>query len=161
MYPPLVKTIEVPCEPDEAFEVFVDGMDSWWPLDQFSASVKRGKQAKRLDVDPRVGGKIVEIGADDSEHLWGTITAYEPPSYLRMDFHIGLPAATASLVEVRFTSVGDERTQVVLTQSEWERFGEYAEMMRNGYPRGWVAIFDEAFKAACEQRSASRAQPHT
>jgi len=150
MYEPLVKTIEVPCSQEEAFGVFVDEMHTWWPLTKFSASVKFGTTAKSLRLDPKVGGKIVETSDDGTEHLWGTITLHDPHDYLRMDFHIGLPADTASLVEVRFTPLGAERTLVVLTQSEWERFGEFAKMMYNGYPKGWIAIFDEAYKAACE-----------
>lgn len=149
MLPPLVKTIEVPCDQREAFEVFIHEMHTWWPLTKFSASVKFGLQPEGLRVDPRVGGKIVERCADGTEHLWGTLTAYEPHEYVRMDFHIGLPSSRASLVEVRFTSLGQERTRVELTQSEWERFGEFADMMRNGYPKGWAVIFDEAYRAAC------------
>lgn len=149
MYEPLVKTIEVPCGQQEAFEVFVHEMDSWWPLTRFSASVKFGTVPGGLRVDPRLGGTIVETSEDGTEHHWGTITAYQPYDTVRMDFHIGLPAETASLVEVRFIPLGAERTRVVLTQSEWERFGKYAPMMYNGYPKGWVVIFEQAYLAAC------------
>ncbi len=31
---------------------------------------------------------------------------------------------------------------------------EFVEMMYNGYPKGWIAIFDNAYKSACEGRSA-------
>ena len=149
MYEPLIKTIEVPCSQERAFRVFVEEMGTWWPLMKFSASVKFGAKPKALLVEPKVGGKIVEISQDDTQHLWGTITKYEPYGYICMDLHIGLPAETASLVEVRFTVLDGERTRVELTQSEWERFGKYAKMMINGYPKGWIAIFDEAYKAAC------------
>jgi hypothetical protein len=47
-----------------------------------------------------------------------------------------VPAESASLVEVRFTALGDKRTRVELTQSNWEAFGELAEMMRGGYGSG-------------------------
>ncbi len=149
MIAPLVKTIEVPCGREEAFTIFVEDMASWWPLAQFSASAKLGRVAGDLVVEPRVGGTIVEIGADGSRHLWGTFKRYEPHAYLSLDFHIGLPAETASLLEVRFTPLGAERTRVELTQSEWERFGRYATNMLNGYPKGWVVIFDGAYRAAC------------
>ena len=72
----------------------------------------------------------MEIGHDDAEHLWGTIKSYDPHDSISMDFHIGMPAETASLVVVRFTALGNERTRVELTQSNWEAFGEMAEMMR-------------------------------
>jgi hypothetical protein len=79
----------------------------------------------------------------------GTIKSYHPPDSISMDFHMGMPAETASLVEVRFTSIGNERTRVELTQSNWEAFGEMAKMMRGGYGSGSVVIFEQAFRSAC------------
>src|SRR4051812_20294033 len=85
MYEPLVKTIEVPCDQREAFDVFVNEMSTWWPLTRFSASVKFGASPGGLRVDARLGGKIVETSQDGTEHVWGTITAFEPPGYVRMN----------------------------------------------------------------------------
>ena len=48
-----------------------------------------------------------------------------------------------------FTALENERTQVELTQSNWEAFGGMAEMMRGGYGSGWVIIFEQAYKSAC------------
>ena len=62
---------------------------------------------------------------------------------------MGMPPENASLVEVRFTVLSDEQAQVELTQSNWEAFGDMAEMMRGGYGSGWVIIFEEAYKSAC------------
>jgi Activator of Hsp90 ATPase homolog 1-like protein len=149
MLDPIRKIIEVPCSQKRAFEVFVHEMGSWWPLGKRSMSMKSGKPAKALRIEPRQGGRIVEIGHDGTEHLWGTITSYDPHESIRMDFHMGLPAKNASLVVVRFTPLESERTRVELTQSNWEAFGELAEMMRNGYGSGWVVIFEQAFKLAC------------
>ncbi len=149
MLDPIISTIEVPCSQEKAFGVFANEMGSWWPLDKRSMSMHSGNPAKSLRVEPRQGGTIVEIGHDDTEHLWGTFTSFDPHDSIRMDFHMGLPAETASLVEVRFTALGDERTRVELTQSNWEAFGELAEMMRGGYGSGWVIIFEGAFKSAC------------
>ncbi len=150
MLDPIIKTIEVPCSQKKAFGVFVNEMGSWWPLDKRSMSmINGGKPAKSLRIEPKQGGKIVEIGHDDTEHLWGTIKSYDPHDSLSMDFHMGLPAENASLVEVRFTELENERTRVELTQSNWEAFGEMAEMMRDGYGSGWGIIFEQAYKSAC------------
>ena len=150
MLDPIIYTIEVPCGQEKAFGVFVNEMGSWWPLDKRSMSmISGGKPAKSLRIDPNQGGKIVEIGHDDTEHLWGTIKSYDPHDSLSMDFHMGLPAENASLVEVRFTALGNERTRVELNHSNWEAFGEMAEMMRDGYGSGWVIIFEQAYKSAC------------
>ncbi len=150
MLDPIIKTIEVPGGQENAFRVFVNEMGSWWPLDKRSMSMQHGgKPAKSLRIEPKQGGKIVEIGHDDTEHHWGTIKSYDPHDSLSMDFHMGLPPENASLVEVRFTALENERTRVELTQSQWEAFGEMAEMMRGGYGSGWVIIFEQAFKSAC------------
>ena len=152
MLDPIVKTIEVPCSQEKAFGEFVTEMDSWWPKDRFTVSALGGQAAKSIRVDARQGGSVVEIGDDDTEHLWGTIRSYDPYGFLSMDFHIPHPSETVevkSLVEVRFTALGDEQTRVDLTQSNWEALGDMAEMMYRGYGGAWVVIFEQAFKSAC------------
>ncbi len=152
MLDPLVKTIEVPCDQKKAFTVFLNEMDSWWPLDKFTTSMMAGAPAKAINVDAREGGKIIEIGSDDTETLWGTIKTYDPYGYVSMDFHIPTPdyeVGKFSLVEVRFTVIGDQQTKVELTQSNWEVFGDMAEGIHGGYGHGWVMIFEQAYKAAC------------
>lgn len=150
MLDPIVKTIEVPCSQEQAFRVFATGMGDWWPLDKRSMSLYDcEKPAKTLQVDARLGGKIVEIAGDDKEHHWGTFTVYDPNDSLAMDFHMGLPPENASLVEVHFTALADDRTRVELTQSNWEAFGDMAEMMYKGYGSSWALLFEERYKSAC------------
>lgn len=148
----IVRTIEVPCGQEEAFGVFVHEMDSWWPLDKFSVSAMGGEAAKSLRVEARQGGDIVEVGPDGVEHRWGTIRTYDPHDLISMDFHIPEPTdppGAATLVEVRFTSLGSERTRVRLTQSNWKSLGGRAEMKQAGYGMGWGLIFEQSFKSAC------------
>lgn len=150
MLDPMVYTIEVPCSQEKAFGIFTRDMGSWWPLEKRSISLMNGgKPAKSLRIEPKEGGKIIEIAHDDTEHLWGTVKSYDPNDFFSMDFHMGLPAETASLVEVRFTALGKDRTQVVLAQSNWEAFGDLAQTMRDGYGSSWGLIFEEAYQAAC------------
>ena len=150
MVDPIVKTIEVLCNQEKAFRVFVNDMNSWWPLGKYSVSALRGEVARSMRIEPKQGGKIVETGPDGTEHLWGTVTSYDPHDLFTMDFHMGLPAPESpSLVEVRFTALGNERTRVELTQGNWEAYGELASDMRNGYGGGWVDIFEKAYKLAC------------
>jgi uncharacterized protein YndB with AHSA1/START domain len=152
MLDPIVKEIEVPCSQQTAFEVFVDGMETWWPLDRFSVSAMTGQPSRALLVQPRQGGTITEVADDGSEHLWGRITSYDPHDYLAMDFHIthpDYPAGDFTLVEVRFTPLDEGNTRVRLTQSNWEALGEMAEMVRGGYGTGWTVIFEERYGAAC------------
>jgi hypothetical protein len=156
MLEPIVREIEVPCSLAIAFDVFVD-MASWWPLERFSASRLGGGTTRELRVETREGGTIVEVSADGSEHLWGRFVAYESPEYLAMDFHIVHPDQLEgerpdddfTRVEVRFTALADDRTRVRLTQTEWERLGDMAAMVRGGYGTAWAMILDERYAAAC------------
>jgi hypothetical protein len=149
--PPLVKSIEVPCNQEQAFAVFLD-LGSWWPTERFATSVMRGAQVAALRVDRREGGRIVEVGSDDRETLWGTIRTYQPFDYLKLDFHIPHPSEQSpgfSTVEIRFTALGGDRTRVELTQSNWEGLGEVADMVQKGYRQAWVMIFEGAYRQAC------------
>ena len=114
---------------------------------------------KTISVDARKGGRIVEIGGDGVEHLWGTIKTYDPYEYLNLDFHVPHPSEQQpgfSTVEVRFTALDKNRTRVELTQSNWEGLGAMAEMSQKGYQQAWTMIFETAYKGACES---ARAEP--
>lgn len=153
MMEPLVKTIDVACNRETAFTVFLE-MDSWWPVNRFATSVMRGQSVRTLLVDASEGGRIVEVSSDGGEHLWGTIKAYQPYDYLRMDFHVPHPSETNpgfTTVEVRFTALAGDRTRVELTQSNWEGLGPAAELSQRGYRQAWVVILEGAYKAACER----------
>lgn len=149
MLQPLTSKVEVACDQQTAFMVFVEQMGTWWPLAKRSMSMHAGHPPRGLRTEPRAGGQIVETGHDGVEHHWGTFTRLEPYDYVSLDFHMGLPPENASQVEVRFVALDKGRTEVELTQSNFEAFGDMAEMMRRGYGSGWVLIFEEGFRDAC------------
>lgn len=149
MLDPIKKSIEVPCSQESAFKVFVDQVGSWWPLDKNSVSAMNGEVAKKVVIEPEQGGKVYEIGHDDTTHHWGSVTAYDPYKSFTMDWHIGLPPENASEVAVQFTSLGPDRTRVELMHGRWEAFGDKADDMRAGYDQGWVGVFEQAYLKAC------------
>ncbi len=149
--PPVIKFTVVKCSQDRAFALFVMKMDSWWP-DKFTVSGMAGGKAKDIRVEAQAGGTITEVGPDGTEHLWGSFTTFAPNTHLTMDFHIPTPGeevTARSTVEVKFMGLGDGRTRVDLTQSNWEAFGDRAVGLRAGYNGSWTKILDEAFKAQC------------
>lgn len=147
---PIIQNIEVPCDPQRAFDIFLADMSRWWPLGQFSVSALRGEAAVGLRVDARLGGTIIEIGLDGREYLWGTITTFEPPDFLRMDFHITQSSKASTVVELRFAALDPDRTRVTLIQRNWDVFGADAKLLYGGYAHGWALIFKQAYRAACE-----------
>jgi uncharacterized protein YndB with AHSA1/START domain len=154
MLDPLVKIIEVPCDQEKAFTIFIDEMATWWPLGKFTTSAMSGAAAVSIKVESHKDGRIVEIGPDGSEHLWGSIKEYNPYDFLSMHFHIPTPnekVEDRSLVEVRFTKLAEKLTKVELKQSNWEAFGKRAKMLLGGYGGGWDLIFLVAYKEACSK----------
>ncbi len=148
---PLTRVIEVHCDPAFAFNVFLEQMETWWPMGRFTTSAMAGSPAKGIRVDAREGGEITEIGPDGAETLLGTIETYDPPHRLGLRFHIPQPdevVTRRSLVELSFEDTGG-KTRVTLTQSDWEAFGNRARDMQGGYGGGWTVIFEKAFARAC------------
>ena len=90
-------------------------------------------------VEPRLGGRIVETAPDGTEHLWGTVTAWEPPDRLAFTWHPGRTADTRQEVEITFLPDGDG-ARVSLVHSGWERLGERAADVRRNYEGGWGIV---------------------
>lgn len=80
----------------------------------------------------------------------GSVTHYDPYQSFSLDWHINYSTEHASKVEVRFIPLEENRTRVQLTHSRWEVFGDKAADMRGGYEAGWVGVFEQAYKQACE-----------
>ena len=60
---------------ERAFRVFTDGFGRWWPKNHTIASFP----VDRSIIEPWVGGRCFDRGADGSECDWGQVLAWEPP----------------------------------------------------------------------------------
>lgn len=150
MTEPVVKTINVPCSQETAFNVFTSDMGKWWPKDRHSVSAMNGgAEAQKVSMDARVGGALTEIAHDGKEHNWGSVKTFDPHSQLELLWHIGKPVEEATIVEVTFKPKGSG-TQVTLKHHGWEALGEDADKMREGYNSGWVHVFETCFFEACQ-----------
>lgn len=150
MIQPIRKTIEVPCDSETAFRIFVENIATWWPLDGHSVSAMAGFVAKSVVLEPRVGGRVYEIAHDDLHHQWGTVRGFKPAEELTIDWHINVPPEQATQVHVLFTQLNNVGTRVDLTHSNWEVLGDRASGMRDGYNNGWVNVFERRYREACE-----------
>ena len=139
----LRKTIEVGAPPERAFRLFTDGMAQWWPLATHSVGEER---AETVVFEPGEGGRILERTLDGEEHLWGTVTAWEPPGRVVFTWHPGRTADTGQEVEVTFEPT-ERGTRVELVHTGWEHLGDRAAATYANYDRGWDPVF-ERFGAA-------------
>ena len=87
MIDPIRRSVFVTCSVEQAFEVFTQGMGTWWPVGDFSRAAdqnERQVKTEQVVVEPWQGGRIFETMSDGSEGSWGTILLWEPPHRLVM-----------------------------------------------------------------------------
>ncbi len=154
MTDPVRKSITVPLPPAEAFDLFTDGIDSWWPKETHSigAGTDDGEKS-RVTVEPREGGTISETLPDGSVAPWGTVTEWQPGNRFSATWHVGRPANEATFIDVTF-SPSDAGTRVDLTHSGWEILGDQAIEMCANYNNGWDHVLGRCFAGACMKRAA-------
>ena len=134
---PVRKTAVVPCERDEAFDIFTARMQDWWPLATHSVA---GNHAVSVVVTPpAVGGQIIESAADGRTFVWGTITEWSPGKKVAFTWHPGHDADEATLVEVSFAAAPAGGCAVELVHSGWERRTDGVDM-RASYVPGWDVV---------------------
>jgi uncharacterized protein YndB with AHSA1/START domain len=150
---PVRKTVRVEAPIAHVFEVFTSGLTRWWPFDY---GVGKKPIAKVL-MEPRLGGRWLEIAADGTETSVATITLWEPPHRLVMLWQVNAQwkpdMAMRSEVDVRFTADGTDATEVELVHHKFETMGaEAGASLRNDVDRGWPGLI-ERFAREAERRS--------
>jgi len=123
---PIRQSVHVDCPIEDAFQLFTERLAEWWPM--ASCSIE-GDQAEHIEIEPWVGGKVLEHTRSGEEHEWGTVTAWDPPE--RVEFRWRLFAnehdRNASgeedqTVNVDFRVEADG-TRVTLTHFGWQWAG--------------------------------------
>lgn len=138
--PPVRKTFTVPLPPETAFELFTVRMGEWWPVEKHSISADTAA-VRHLRFEGRVGGRVVELTMDGQEYSWADVLAWNPPTRFVLSWHPTTEPVAASRLEVTFRAV-EGGTEVVLTHSAWEEFGEEGSALRDRYDTGWDLVFE-------------------
>jgi uncharacterized protein YndB with AHSA1/START domain len=135
----VTRAIDVEAPIEHAFQVFTEGIGSWWPP---SHHILEAELAEMV-FETHVGGHIIDRGTDGSECRWSRVLAYDPPRRVCFSWDISVSwqletdPAKASEIEVTFTPDGPARTRVVLTHRHLERHGDDWQSMRDAVSSGW------------------------
>jgi len=153
---PVRKTIRVEAPIDHAFDVFTSGLTRWWP---YNFGVGKKPIVKVL-MEPRLGGRWLEIADDGTETSVATIIHWEPPHRLVMLWQVNAqwkPDITMrSEVDVRFMVDGAEATVVELLHHKFETMGANAgASLRKDVDGGWPGLLDRFAKEAEDRRAGS------
>jgi len=129
---PVRKSVRVRATPTKAFEVFANGIDTWWPATYHIGS----SSPKKVVLEGREGGSIYTKQENGTDSPWAKVLSWEPPHRLIFawqvspQFQYEPDLAKTSKVEVSFTSVADGTTEVTLEHSEFDRHGDGHEGVR-------------------------------
>lgn len=143
--PPIVKTVTVRCAPATAFRVFTADIGRWYPLAMFSINA-----AVDCRLEPYVGGRLYEVGADGHKTLWGHVLDWNPPHALALSWQARVSEEEAQRIDITFRAVPDG-TEVRLTHAGWEKLKVEAVEWRDKYDGGWVEIFERRFKGFADK----------
>jgi len=133
---PIRIELEVVGPARHAFDVWTSRISQWWPGDH-TVSAEPGLT---VVLEGRPGGRIFERTHDGTEHDWGEVTVWEPPSRLIYLWHLRQDRADATEVEIRFTDRADATTLVEIEHRGWERLGARGQASRDRNGAGWATL---------------------
>src|ERR1700680_1631695 len=120
---PVRKIVLVKAPIAHAFEVFTSGLTRGCPYDYGVGK----KPIQKVLMEPRLGGRWIEISEDGTETSVATITVWEPPHRLVMVWQVNAQwkpdQAMKSEVDVRFSADGPGVTEVELLHHKVEPMG--------------------------------------
>ena len=138
------KSAVVAASPEKAFEVFTEGIATWWPYETHSVQAmdKDGQAPETVIFETGPQGRVYERMTSGEEAHWANVAAWEPPHRLVLEWKVNPDAIAPTEIEVRFTPEGDG-TRVDLEHRGFEALGKDAEEAHKGYSNGWPAVFQD------------------
>jgi DNA-binding transcriptional ArsR family regulator len=94
---PVRKTIRVKAPIAHAFEVFTSGLTRWWPHDHGVGK----KPIMKVLLEPRLGGRWLEIAEDGTQTVVATITHWKPPHRVVMVWQVNAQMEAGCGHEIR------------------------------------------------------------
>ena len=146
------KSVRIKAPVERTFEAFTVGLTHWWPQNHGIGE----KPIAKVWMEPKLGGRWLEISEDGTETTVATITLWEPPHRFVMLWQINAlwqPDATMrSEVDVRFATDGPDATHVEVLHHKFETMGaEAGASMRKDVDGGWPGLL-QLFGQEAERR---------
>jgi len=139
---PVRKSILVKTDVENAFRMFTEGIDDWWPRAHHIGKAPM----KKIFIEGKTGGRCYSEQTDGTDCDWGSVLVWDPPRRLVIAWQI-TPAwgyepdlAKSSEVEVRFEPQPGGTARVELEHRHFDRHGPGFEAIRNAVdaPGGWT-----------------------
>ena len=125
--------------PEKVFRVMTEDTLSWFP------HTYGEERTKAVVFEPRVGGSVYEDWGDGAGHLYGIVTAYDPPRSCSMRTRL-MPGSTMD-TSYTLTTDGDE-TVLAVSRVAVGPFSDDDVAGVRAY--GDIAKFEDAIRAAVD-----------
>src|SRR5579863_8838597 len=113
------KSVRVQATVERAFRVFVEQMETWWPMTHHIGDTP----FEAIFVEPRAGGRWYERNAKGELCDWGKVLRWDPPHAVAFSWHVGPghdspdwkfdpDTEKASELEIKFTAEAGGTTLV-------------------------------------------------
>jgi uncharacterized protein YndB with AHSA1/START domain len=145
---PVIKKVRVEAPLEHAFEVFTAGLVRWWPRTHGIG----GKPIAKVMMEPKLGGRWLEVAEDGTETLVATVIGWTPPHRVTFVWQVNAQwkpdASMRSEVDVRFAADG-AATNVELIHHRFDTMGAAAgAKMRGDVDGGWPGLLQRFVEAA-------------
>lgn len=121
---------------DHVLHVFARRIGAWWPVEDQCAAPERVVDVR---LDPWVGGQVVEVWDDGSEHPFATVLRWRPPCEIGLAWRVR-PGAELTDVRVRFAEASWVSTWVTVEQTGWAGLGDDGPRLRAEYRDRWADV---------------------
>lgn len=139
---PLELSYDLACSPVHAFAVWTERLSTWWPRGH---SVSHDP-ATVVSLEGYVGGRLLETTPDGTVHVFGEVTAWDPPHSFSYRWHIGRHPSEATDVTISFVAV-EGGSRLSIRQTGWERLGADGPSYREANAAGWGALLPSYLRA--------------
>ncbi len=139
------RAITVEATQARAFDVFVNGLSLWWPLESHIIGEKPGQAAI---VEPHPGGRWFERDKNGVEEEWGHVVSIDSPNAVVLAWQLSTAfeydPSLITEVEMHFIAETPHRTRVELVHRGLEAYGEEATLMQALFesPDTWGAALE-------------------
>lgn len=121
---------------DYVVDVFARRLGTWWPVEGQCTDPERVVDVR---LDPWVGGQVVEVWDDRSEHPFATVLRWRPPCEIGLVWRVR-PGAELTDVRVRFAEASWVSTWVTVEQTGWAALGDDGPRLRAEYRERWADV---------------------
>lgn len=136
---PIVHEISLTCSPERAFQVFTEEVGSWWDPEYTANPLTYAT----ITIDPRMRGQITERHIDGSEHDWGQVLGWEPPTRVAFSFTLSQDRAFPTVVRATFEP-SDQGTRLIFEHDGWTKFNADARAKFTAWPHLLARYADAA-----------------